>query len=354
MKRSTRSSADEAIEATAAAWLAERESGLTAEDERAFAAWRAADPRHAAAVTRIESLWGALQELRDFRPEATKHPDQELLRPHTAKFRSVPTFAGIAAAVLLLFAAVWFVRSSRSATDPEQTFATTLDGYQRVALADGSVVELNGNTEVRVQLARTERRVRLVRGEAHFTVAKDATRPFWVTAAAVTVRAVGTAFNVSLGRDHVDVLVTEGKVRVGRVTSAVVPNANRHGPGTIESGATDCDLVANQLATIVLSKTQTEAPAVRQVDASDIRARLAWQGPRLVFVDTPLAETIAQFNRRNRVQIALGDPELASVPVAGSFRSENVDAFLRLIATPDNRITIEQPDPDHIVLRRMK
>jgi transmembrane sensor len=355
MKRPVSSSADEAIEATAAAWLAERESGLTPEDARDFAAWCAADSRHAAAVARLESLWGALQELRDFRPEARKHPDLELLRPRVTNRRYLPAFAAVAAAVVLTFATAWFVHSARPVTEPEQTFATTVDGYQRVSLADGSVVELNGNTEVKVQLARTERNVRLVRGEAHFTVAKDATRPFWVAADAVTVRAVGTAFDVQLGGDHVDVLVTEGKVRVASATAAAATHgANHNDSAKSETSGTSCDLVANQMATVTLSAAPSESPAIRQVDASDIRNRLAWQGPRLVFVDTPLAETIAQFNRRNRVQIVLGDPELASVPVAGSFRSENVDAFLRLIATPDNRIVIEQPDADHIVLRRMK
>jgi transmembrane sensor len=51
-------------------------------------------------------------------------------------------------------------------------------------------------------------------GEAHFFVEKDPQRPFVVNAAGIDVRAVGTAFNVRIDPAAVEVLVTEGRVRV--------------------------------------------------------------------------------------------------------------------------------------------
>src|SRR5581483_9214616 len=97
-----------------------------------------------------------------------------------------------------------------------QIYTTAAGGYERQTLADGSVVELNGNTQVQVAYSPAERRVRLVQGEAHFTVAKNKRRPFWVEAQGVSVRAVGTAFNVRLDPQRVDVLVTEGRVPVAQ------------------------------------------------------------------------------------------------------------------------------------------
>ena len=85
---------------------------------------------------------------------------------------------------------------------------------RQIALADGSIVELNRDSEVLPQFTRTERRVILLKGEAHFSVTKDPTRPFIVRAGHVDVRAVGTAFNVLVQSDAVQVSVTEGKVRV--------------------------------------------------------------------------------------------------------------------------------------------
>jgi transmembrane sensor len=83
---------------------------------------------------------------------------------------------------------------------------------ERLALPDGSRVELKDGSEVVVQYSASERRVKLTGGEAHFTVWKDKTRPFIVNAAGVEVRAVGTAFNVRLEAKSVEVLVTEGRV----------------------------------------------------------------------------------------------------------------------------------------------
>ena len=73
------SPAQEAIEAMAAAWLAQRDEGLTAEEQEDFTRRQQADPRHAAAVVRLEKTWRALQQLREFRPASRVHPDRDLL-----------------------------------------------------------------------------------------------------------------------------------------------------------------------------------------------------------------------------------------------------------------------------------
>jgi transmembrane sensor len=72
-----------------------------------------------------------------------------------------------------------------------------------------------------------------------------------------------------------------------------------------------------------------------------------------VFADTPLAEVIAQFNRRNAVQLVLADPELATLSVAGSFRAENVEAFVRLLESSRD-VRVERPETTRILLRRAK
>jgi ferric-dicitrate binding protein FerR (iron transport regulator) len=44
-----------------------------------------------------------------------------------------------------------------------------------------------------------------------------------------------------------------------------------------------------------------------------VRAALAWQERRLVFAETPLREVVAQFNRRNRLQLIVADPARAAL-----------------------------------------
>ena len=346
-----RSGRDEAIEATAAAWLAQRDDGLTPQEEVEFAHWRRADPRHEEAVARLEATWHTLLQLQSFRPAARRHPDRDLLaHPRYRKvipFSAVAAGVGLAAAVAL--AAVWWWPrpASRPDAEPEtQHYATTAGGYQRLTLADGSLVELNASSEVNVQYTPAERRVWLVRGEANFSVAKNKERPFLVQVGPVTVRAVGTAFNVRLDVRRVEVLVTEGKVQVNNDVTAARPAT----APVLEPAL----LVAGQRAVIAMpTATTIPAPVVEQLTAEALREELAWQDSRLVFIETPLAKVVQQFNRRNQVQIELGDPALGSLPVGGSFRAENVEAFVRLLAR-DQGIVVERLDSDHIILHKAR
>lgn len=341
-RRSPLSPHEEAIEATAAAWLAQRDEGLTADETVEFARWQQADPRHAAAVARLEQTWSALQQLRAFRPESRVHPDPDLLaadRPpaRIISFQAAAALAGLAA-VLGIAAFAWWSRPAAGTPAPMQpTYATTAGGYQRVTLEDGSVLELNAASTARVEFTPAERRVHLVRGEGHFTVAKNPQRPFLVAAGAVTVRAVGTAFNVRFDEGEVEVLVTEGRVRVERQAAGTA--------GAPELGVGQRLVVSAQAA-------PAGAPAQPETLSSEsMQQELAWQGPRLRFVETPLAGVVEQFNRHNRLQIELGDASLATLPVDGSFRAENVEAFIRLLEN-DRSIVAERAGPDRIILRR--
>jgi transmembrane sensor len=99
--------------------------------------------------------------------------------------------------------------------------ATGVGEFQKLALPDGSVVDLNTDSKVDVTFTPSERRVQLAHGEAHFSVAKDPARLFVVEAHGVAVVAVGTAFAVRLRSESVEVLVCEGRVRVNDVRRRV-------------------------------------------------------------------------------------------------------------------------------------
>lgn len=92
---------------------------------------------------------------------------------------------------------------------------------------------------------------------------------------------------------------------------------------------------AGERATVALPVSPTapvEAPAVAPVTLEEIRRELAWQAPRLQFDETPLAEAIAEFNRLNRQQLVLGEPKLGGLLMGGTFRPDNVEGFVRLLA----------------------
>lgn len=357
---------DEAIEAMAASWLVQRDEGFTPAQAAEFARWRDANPKHAAAIAMLEETCGILGRMPLLREEPDLRREMEALKqPHSsaaasraastspttaAKIVRFPTLlkvAGALAACLLVVLGGWWLRP----VDEEfrNTYTTAAGGYLRVVLPDESLIELNADTEVRVHFSATLRRITLAGGEAHFTVAKNPTRPFHVAAGTVDVRAVGTAFNVKLAPAAIEVLVTEGKVQLGQSSAP----ANFPRSDTTAAPATAVAmLVAGQCAIVSTGRAAATAPRIATLDPAAVRDALAWQTPRLVFVDTPLAEVVQQFNRRNRLQLEIGDAELGHRVVGGSFRADHVETFVRLLE--DSRdVTVERPAPDRIILRKV-
>ena len=72
-------------------------------------------------------------------------------------------------------------------------------------------------------------------------------------------------------------------------------------------------------------------PQIATLTPGEIERVLAWQHRMLDFNAAPLTEIVAEFNRRNVVQLVLIDPELASIRVSATLRSDNIDGFVRLL-----------------------
>lgn len=346
MKSSFDNSADdEGVETTAARWLLKRDEGFAPGQAEEFRRWRDADPQHAAAVTRLEAAERFLLKI----PKLRTAPDLlEALEPASraeitpARVFRLPVLrvaAGLVATLLIVWT-VWSLRPAQE--DFDQVYTTTTEGYERLVLPDGSMLELNANTDMRVRFTAAERRITLNRGEAHFSVTKNPSRPFVVYAGKVSVHAIGTAFNVRLGTNAVEIIVTEGKVRVSHAS----PSATLSAPASPNS-----ELVAGQRATVSTTPV-TEAPQVEKIEPAKVSETLAWQAPHLVFVEMPLGKVISQFNRRNRVQLAVGDTELSERPVGGTFRADNVEAFVRLLEST-GEISADYSH-DRIVLRKKR
>src|SRR6185369_14152926 len=111
----------------------------------------------------------------------------------------------------------FFIRAQPALlAQPSIDYATAVGEQRNVPLADGSILAINTASQVQVvSLGRDSRELRLVRGEAHFMVAHDPTRPFRVSAAGHVVQAIGTAFDVQLlDGGGLEVIVSEGHVKL--------------------------------------------------------------------------------------------------------------------------------------------
>jgi transmembrane sensor len=324
---------------TAAAWLARHDRGLGAAEAGEFAAWRAADPRHGPEFDRLQAEWAGFDLAKaDPALAAMARRLDEATRPAVRRRRHAvwAWTGGLAAAAALAVAWTGWWRTPGVTPAPAAPSYRVVPSLARtLTLADGSAVGLRGDSEVAVDFTPAERRVRLLRGEAHFTVAKNPDRPFVVSAGIVAVRAVGTAFNVRLDPATVEVLVTEGRVQVAAAPAS--PAAPAAGEPPLPEALTAPTLLAAGERVSVALAPAVEAPPVEVVPIrpAELEQLLAWQNTRLVFNRTPLGEAVEAFNRHGTHRLELGDPALGGRLLGGTFRADNAEGFVRLLEQSD-------------------
>lgn len=285
-------------------------------------------PDHANDASRLPPGWLA-------RPDTRELVLGELAcRRRRRRIRRRRLVAAVAAVVLLGVFAAWQWQPTAS---PATATMAILGAPARETLPDGSTIVRRGTAEISVRYDAGARHITLSRGTAHFDVVPDPARPFIVTAAGVTVRAVGTAFTVGVESDGVEVLVTEGRVTVAEADAAeVVP------PALVEAGR---GVIVERRAT----PAKTALP-VRDVPPADLEARLAWRIRVLDFSQTPLHEVVRRLNAHNRVQFELGDPALASVRLSGLIRADRIDSVIHLLEQ-DCGVKAERRDDSTILLQ---
>lgn len=226
---------------------------------------------------------------------------------------------GIAAALALGMWVRFDVTGSMRSRAPEVAVSTAkVFEPRRETLPDGSVAELRPDAELAVEFTETERRVVLKQGETHFSVVKDAARPFIVVASGVEVRAVGTSFSVGLGTATVDVVVTSGRV--------AVLNAAAAAPARLVDASHHARLASS-----------ADSIEVEPLSPEHMAERLAWRTPQIEFSRTPLAEAVALINARGEARQAVRivvDPSsegLRDIRLSGFLAADNVEGFLLLL-----------------------
>ncbi len=297
----------EDAEEQASRWLAAHDSGaVSGAMAEEFQIWLEADVRHRVAYRRLEATWQRIARLQELRP-LDRDADADLLKQR--RLRRPGVLAAAASIVLALFAGGYLAYQHGLGW---QTFKTPIGGFTRVVLDDGTLVDLNTNSELRVRFGDQLREVRLMRGEGRFLVAHETSRPFIVNAAETRVRAVGTAFSVRL-RDpaHVDVLVAEGSVAIASKSVPATPPLN-----------------AGEAA-VVLS----DRMSVSRVEPTLMRRRLAWTAGRLEFRGETLGEAVAEFNRYNVRQLTIADESLSGLRVGGVFNATDPESFAAALAS---------------------
>ena len=316
--------AQDAVRAAAHHWRAKLAFGaLTPAEREAFDAWMAADPRHGAVYAEAEALWRALGDV-DYPPELDKPLMSETVRAAASgifrglRGQTAQTFGLLAGAVAAALAVFIFVPHTENHAAPPQAvvYQTAKSELKNVTLPDGTAVTLGAESRLSASMDETRRSVALISGEAYFDIVPDAARPFEVAAGAALVRALGTAFDVQINAETVNVAVAEGVVEVSHRSEADEPQPPAASRVTLAAGRQ------------VSVSTRSGVGAATEVDSNDLAA---WRSGVLVYYGASLAEIVADANRYADRPIMVLDGA-AALKLSGAFNANDIDAMLAAMA----------------------
>jgi transmembrane sensor len=196
--------------------------------------------------------------------------------------------------------------------------------------------------------------VTLTSGVAFFSVSKNASRPFIVTVGEREVRVVGTKFEIRRDTAGMRVSVVEGTVGVMQrpgLARAAAPQTSRPVRLQAQSGHASSVTIADDVsrAPTVAVESPTEAPQERILTAGQqVTAALAgpipdpqlmpggepaaWRQGRLVYVDAPLKDVIADANRYSREPIAVIGEDVANLRVSVTYPSDRIGEMLTALS----------------------
>jgi transmembrane sensor len=313
------------IQACAAVWIEERESdGWSDARQKEFDAWIAASPAHLVALLRAETVWKHADRLRALSGSGPMKPDRVGASKRGATFLKIA--AAFAVVSLVGAGAVAFFQGPKT-----QTYSTTIGGRETLTLDDGSQIELNTNTTVRVAYEGGHRNVWLDKGEAYFNVVHDAVRPFTVTLGNRRITDLGTKFVFRRDGEHVQVALIEGKARFDAALDPTRAQQTVLTPGDT--------VTANASSVSIQRKT-----------SRGLANELGWRRGMLVFDHATLAEVANEYNRYNRTKLVIADAQARQMTISGTLPATDLAAFARL-ATKFFNLRLEQREGEIVVSR---
>jgi transmembrane sensor len=337
------------IAAEAVDWFLQFQEKSAEPDRQSFSEWLLRSPAHVEEYLRVSCAWflvhvdaeGDLEAAALVAAAKTHHEtDNVVALPSRLGRGSTPAgsesgraFSGrkwrtALVASLVLGIALWVTYLSWQSP---MTFQTVVGEQSSFTLQDGSVVFLNTNSKVRVGWLPAERHFELLRGEARFKVAKDASRPFTVATTTAAVRALGTVFNVRAEPLSTQVAVLEGQVEVTvalpREPAAGARTAANEGSAAVQSPPVErVRLAAGERAAVTRRGIQTNTGPPNE-------SVTAWTERRLVFRDQSLDAVIREFNRYRMHPLVLDDPALAALRISGVFDLSDPESLIAYLGT---------------------
>jgi transmembrane sensor len=357
------------VQEEAAYWLIKLDADGTLPPalQIAFEEWLSRSLLHRQELHRLAALWQRMNVLTELAVPLDQPRDSRMqgLRNFFLHWVAASERAlGLAVCMVAIAITAVLLISGAVAGHREYSavYVTRVGEQQQVKLRDGSVIRVNTNSEVHVHFSQSYRDVRLKRGEAEFTVAKDAQRPFRVYAGNERVQAIGTAFTVYLQDNRIDVSVTEGQVALARRATddplSVTPETSAVPLSTVVTDPyveTLSALKAGQSARVNVdteNETRLSAVAVEVFEQAEVmERRLAWRSGLLIFEGDPLENVVREISRYTTLAIEIADPEVAATKIGGQFPLGETEAMLYVLETSFG-FTVTRVDDDRVVISK--
>ncbi|WP_290797557.1 FecR family protein [Flavihumibacter sp. UBA7668] len=247
-----------------------------------------------------------------------------------------------AAAILTGFTVFLFWQDSPSNGTDQQIIASTTrietakGARKKITLPDSTLVWLNSDTHLSYDENMNEGKQRMVKlsGEAYFDVAHNKDRPFIITTDKVSIRVLGTAFNVkaypkdsitetALIRGLVELTVRDRPAQkiVLRPSEkvSIVENKQTKEPGrTLQSKAFDRKLILEDIKEVAIG----EVAVVQET---------SWTNDMLVFKNELFEEMVPRLERWYNITIEIRTDKLRKRRFTGIFKEEPLEAALEAL-----------------------
>ncbi len=202
---------------------------------------------------------------------------------------------------------------------------TAEDSRQNFTLPDGSLIELNLNSQLSYANYRNRRQINLNHGEAYFQVAHNKEHPFVVAAASGEIIVTGTRFNVWKYQDEVVVAVTEGSVIV----------KNSHAETHLKPGSE------------VKFNANTPQLLVKNIDTNQA---LAWRNGQLILDNISLKDAIPLINRYlTETPLILENKSVAKLRIGGIYHTDKMQSLVTTL-TEVLPISLERKPDGSIII----
>ncbi|RFS19703.1 DUF4974 domain-containing protein [Chitinophaga silvatica] len=171
-------------------------------------------------------------------------------------------------------------------------------------LPDGSSITLNKDSKLTYASAKNVREVALT-GEAFFDVAKDVNKPFIIKVNDITIKVLGTSFNVKNHNNTTSVIVESGAVEVSRGNEVL-------------------QLKQNERAII-------DARQSIQKQSSTDELYNYYRTQSFVCNNTPLWQLVELMNEVYGTNIIIADSTKRDIEINSTFSTKSLDETLRVI-----------------------